>query len=97
MSTLMVEECLEQIPNRFQLCAVATKRARQLVRGADSPLPFLGHKATVQSLAEIASGHVSATILDTDDLPLPQVPAPLLSDLDILGESDYSYPSGSRP
>jgi DNA-directed RNA polymerase subunit omega len=94
----MVEDCLEQIPNRFQLCAVATKRARQLVRGADSALPFEGHKATVQSLAEIASGHVNAAILDADDLPLPPTAAPVLADLDILGEAvDFAHLGSSRP
>ena len=93
-----VEECLDQIPNRFELCAVAVKRARQLVRGADSMLPLLGHKATVQSLAEIASGQVSRAILEDADLALPDPPSrafDVSESFDGLLEIPHSY--GKHP
>jgi DNA-directed RNA polymerase subunit omega len=93
----VVEDCLEQIPNRFELCAIASKRARQLVRGADSPLPWMGHRATVQSLAEIASGHVSRAILDDADLPLPEVQSRLAAlDIEDFG-ADLTHAWRDRP
>ena len=34
MARVTVEDCLDNVENRFQLVLVATKRARQLVAGA---------------------------------------------------------------
>ena len=69
--TTSIQDCLGQIPNQFDLCSVAAKRARQLARGATSGLPVEGHKATVQSLMEIAQGRIDRTVLDEPDLPHP--------------------------
>lgn len=64
-----LEDCLQRIPNHFDLCAIASKRARQLARGAPSEIPVGAHKSTVLSLMEISRGLVDKTVLDEKDLP----------------------------
>jgi DNA-directed RNA polymerase subunit omega len=65
MARVTVEDCLENVENRFQLVMVATKRARQLAtQGKDSLLPWENDKPTVVALREIAANLVNASILD---------------------------------
>lgn len=57
MARVTVEDCVKQIPNRFELVLVATKRARKLTAGAVQPcLDWENDKATVLALREIAAG-----------------------------------------
>lgn len=57
MARVTVEDCVKQIPNRFELVLVATKRARKLTTGAAQPcLDWENDKATVLALREIAAG-----------------------------------------
>jgi DNA-directed RNA polymerase subunit omega len=67
MARVTVEDCLDKLDNRFQLVLVATRRARQLARGADSLLEWENDKPTVLALREIAAGHVDRSILDNQD------------------------------
>jgi DNA-directed RNA polymerase subunit omega len=59
MARVTVEDCLHQIPNRFLLVMIATKRAKQLYKGAN---PLVENKSSnkkiVLSLREIAAGKV---------------------------------------
>ena len=64
MARVTVEDCLDKVDNRFQLVLVATKRARQLSRGAEPFLEWENDKPTVVALREIAEDHVSPSILD---------------------------------
>jgi DNA-directed RNA polymerase subunit omega len=64
MARITVEDCLEHIPNRFDLVLVASKRARQLNHGKDPHLPWDNDKPTVMALREIASGAVDGSILN---------------------------------
>ncbi|MFP6626522.1 MAG: DNA-directed RNA polymerase subunit omega [Deltaproteobacteria bacterium] len=57
MARITVEDCLEKIPNRFQLVMVAVKRAKMLIKGA-RPLVSATNKDVVTSLREIAAGDV---------------------------------------
>jgi DNA-directed RNA polymerase subunit omega len=58
MARITVEDCLENVENRFQLVLVAAKRARQLMRGSDEAhVPWDNDKATVVALREIALGY----------------------------------------
>lgn len=86
MARAPVEDCLTVVPNHFELCAIATKRARQLVRGAPSQLAVGIHKSTVLSLLEIANGHISREVLDENDLPFIEAPRVRLDDLDPLSD-----------
>lgn len=69
MARVTVEDCLAHLGNQFELTMVATKRARQLARGANTALPWEGDKTTVMALREIADGYVDAGILSEVDLP----------------------------
>ncbi|MEH6651669.1 MAG: DNA-directed RNA polymerase subunit omega [Motiliproteus sp.] len=74
MARVTVEDCLENVDNRFELIMVSSKRARQLATGGKEPLvPWENDKATVVALREIAAGLVDASILterpvDVEDL-----------------------------
>jgi DNA-directed RNA polymerase subunit omega len=68
MARITVEDCLKNIPNRFKLVIVASKRARQLaVLGAEPTVAWENDKATVVALREIAEGKVTKEILDDSD------------------------------
>ena len=58
MARITVTDCLENVDNRFQLVLVATKRARQLILGAEPHVPVENDKPTVIALREIAEGFV---------------------------------------
>jgi len=57
MARVTVEDCLRNIPNRFALVLLATKRTRQLLDGAN-PLVSAKNKLPIISLREIAAGKV---------------------------------------
>jgi len=54
MARITIEDCLEVIPNRFTLCQVAAKRAKELKKGA-SPLISTKNREVVTALREIAA------------------------------------------
>ena len=64
MARITVEDCIERIPNRFELVLIATKRARQIARGSPLLVTHERDKPTVIALREIADGKVDKTILD---------------------------------
>lgn len=67
MARVTVEDCLENVDNRFELVMVASKRARQIaVRGEQPYVEWENDKPTVVALREIAEGFVSAKILQED-------------------------------
>jgi DNA-directed RNA polymerase subunit omega len=57
MARITVEDCLQQIDNRFRLIHLAAKRVRQLRRGAE-PLVVCKNKDVVTALREIAAEKV---------------------------------------
>jgi DNA-directed RNA polymerase subunit omega len=57
MARVTVEDCLEREDNRFALVILASKRARQLIKGS-APLVRCTNRPNVASLREIASGRV---------------------------------------
>jgi DNA-directed RNA polymerase subunit omega len=67
MARVTVEDCLDNVDNRFQLVLVATKRARQLEKGKDPHLAWENDKPTVLALREIAAGLVGREVLDAVD------------------------------
>ena len=68
MARVTVEDCLENVANRFELVMVASKRARQLATGGKDPLvQEESDKPTVIALREIAEGLVSPDILTRED------------------------------
>lgn len=69
MARVTVEDCIDKLPNKFELAAVGAKRARQLARGANANVEWEGDKPTVMALREIAEGFVGKGILDEAELP----------------------------
>lgn len=63
MARVTVEDCLENVDNRFELVLVAAKRARQIAMGAQPLLQEENDKPTVLALREIADNLVNAEIL----------------------------------
>jgi len=57
MARITVEDCLEKIPNRFELVLVAARRAKQLLKGA-RPTVQSDNKEVVAALREIGDGKV---------------------------------------
>ena len=64
MARITVEDCLENIDNRFQLVLTATKRARQIGHGAEPLVPEENDKPTVIALREIAAGLIDPEGVD---------------------------------
>ena len=62
MARITIEDCLNKIPNRFDLALSATYRARQLAQGA-VPKIETKNKPTVAALREIAEGHGGVEML----------------------------------
>ena len=65
MARITIDDCLEQIPNRFQLTLVAALRSRQLSNGAEPLIDVEGSndKPSVIALREIAEGLIGEDIL----------------------------------
>ena len=57
MARITVEDCLEQVPNRFELVLLAARRAKQLLKGA-RPLVESDNKEIVTALREIGAERV---------------------------------------
>jgi DNA-directed RNA polymerase subunit omega len=61
MARVTIEDCLENLENRFKLVLLASTRARQLSHGATEFVKRGKNKDTVVALREIAAGHVTET------------------------------------
>ena len=64
MARITVEDCLENIENRFELFLTATKRARQIGHGAEPLVEEENDKPTVIALREIADGLIDPERVD---------------------------------
>ncbi len=81
MARVTVEDCLENVENRFELVMVATKRARDIaVKGAEPMVEWENDKPTVVALREIAAGLVTADILRPKPKSFTEIAAELDSD-----------------
>ena len=58
MARVTVEDCLEQVPNRFALTVLGSRRARALSEGKGTALVDSDNKVGVVALREIAKGSV---------------------------------------
>lgn len=79
MARVTVEDCLEFVENRFHLVMLASKRARQLMRGSVDPtVPWENDKPTVVALREIANGHTDFSDAHQIDTPITPVAQPVI-------------------
>lgn len=91
MARVTVEDCLDNVENRFELVLVAAARARQLMLGGrDAKVPWNNDKATVVALREVAAGHITASILDEAPVVVVRYSIPH-SNLDL--PDDFMAPS----
>ena len=58
MARITVEDCVQFVDNRFALCILATRRARQLGAGASPLVQMQRNKSAVVALREVATGKV---------------------------------------
>ena len=72
MARVTVEDCLEQIPNRFSMALLASKRARQLLQGSQQMVAS-ENKPCVTALREVASGNIRWDY-DIEDIVTGKVP-----------------------
>lgn len=68
MARVTVEDCLDNVENRFKLVLLASKRARQVAMGAEPMVEWENDKATVVALREISEGLVSEEMLNENPL-----------------------------
>ena len=84
MARVTVEDCLENVENRFELVMVASKRARQMATGGKDPLvEEESDKPTVIALREIAEGLITSEILDREsEMEAEEELAEVMGDMD---------------
>ena len=59
MARVTVEDCLEKVENRFLLVMLASKRVKQLYKGAKPLIDTRNNRQIVCALREIAAGKVT--------------------------------------
>ena len=64
MARVTVEDCLDNVDNRFDLVLVASKRSRQIAMGKEPLVEWENDKPTVVALREIADGLIDSSILN---------------------------------
>lgn len=58
MARITVEDCLENVPNRFALVMLVAKRTKELMKGAPLTVKNRDNKSIVSALREVATGRV---------------------------------------
>ena len=82
MARLTVEDCLDNVENRFELVLIASQRARQLAMGAEPLVPEDNDKPTVLALREIAENLINKEILAApEEIPMDDIEAMIEGDL----------------
>jgi len=84
MARLTVEDCLENVNNRYDLVLLASKRARQITFGSEPMVEEDNDKPTVIALREIADNLVNQDNIDGIDK--------FDSDEDLIDPSDFNIP-----
>lgn len=64
MARITVEDCLENVDNRFHLVLLASRRAREIAKGDDPKVERENDKPTVIALREIADNLVNQAYFD---------------------------------
>lgn len=66
MARVTVEDCLDQVENRFELVILSAKRARQISNGAEPTLERDNDKPTVMALRELAENTIDKDVVMSD-------------------------------
>jgi DNA-directed RNA polymerase subunit omega len=85
MARVTVEDCVEKVPNRFELVLLAAQRARALSRGEELTIDRDNDKNPVVALREIAEETVELSRLEQDLIKsLSRAPEPEPADEEVL-------------
>ena len=85
MARVTVEDCVERIPNRFELVLLAAQRARNLSRGEELTVDRDNDKNPVVALREIADETIDLGKLEQDLVKsLSRSPEPEPADEEVL-------------
>jgi DNA-directed RNA polymerase subunit omega len=85
MARVTVEDCVQKIPNRFELVLLAAQRARNLSRGEEITLDRDNDKNPVVALREIADETIPLEKLEQDLIKsLSRAPEPEPADEEVL-------------
>ncbi|MCX7379047.1 MAG: DNA-directed RNA polymerase subunit omega [Alphaproteobacteria bacterium] len=85
MARVTVEDCVERIPNRFELVLLAAQRARNLGRGEELTVERDNDKNPVVALREIADATIPLDRLEADLIKsLSRAPEPEPADEEVL-------------
>ena len=88
MARLTVEDCLDNVENRFELVLIAAQRARQSAMGAEALVPEDNDKPTVLALREIAENLINKAILEAPkETPMDDIETMIEGDLSAALES----------
>ena len=66
MARVTVEDCVERVPNRFELVLLAAQRARNIARGEELTIDRDNDKNPVVALREIADASLPMEKLEGD-------------------------------
>jgi DNA-directed RNA polymerase subunit omega len=90
MARLTVEDCLDNVVNRFELVLIASQRARQLAMGAEALVPEDNDKPTVIALREIAENLINKEILAAaEETSMDDIEAMIEGDLSVELENSF--------
>src|SRR3978361_305856 len=85
MARVTVEDCVQKVPNRFELVLLAAQRARNLSRGEELTIDRDNDKNPVVALREIAEQTVGLDKLEQDLIKsLSRSPEPEPADEEVL-------------
>jgi DNA-directed RNA polymerase subunit omega len=85
MARVTVEDCVDKVPNRFDLVLLAAQRARNLSRGEEITLDRDEDKNPVVALREIAEATIGLDKLEMDLIKsLSRAPEPEPADEEVL-------------
>ena len=97
MARITVEDCLDNVDNRFELVMVSSKRARQIqAEGKDPLVEADNDKPTVIALREIADGLVNAEILtEKPSVEIEELEDSSLDETQIVAQQEEPQKAGS--
>ena len=85
MARVTVEDCIQKIPNRFELVLLAAQRARGISRGEELTVDRDNDKNPVIALREIADETIDPARIETDLIrSLSRAPEPEPADEEVL-------------
>ena len=85
MARVTVEDCVEKIPNRFELVLLAAQRARNLARGEELTVDRDNDKNPVVALREIAEETIDRGTLEQELIKsLSRAPEPEPTDEEVM-------------